>query len=208
MWDWHWQSADYGLRYDYGVVEVHPMILERFRKYNCREPTKGWLASDLRHPRYRTVTVPVIVKHGSVRKTLHKRERVAYLPKCELPPNTGSVDFRPLAERYRPIIGGVGETGRWELTRGAVAGCWAVSKSGPGDVVVMVACDNMHGGITLPLDAAFSKAYQNDFSGPRFHDYFGGVTKTGNHDFHAERRLLEHMADERGVTVMFAQDCW
>jgi hypothetical protein len=182
MWDWHWQAApDHGTRYDYGVIEVHPMTLERWAAHNCRQPARGWVASDLRR------------KHWSPMG--HR-----------LPPETEVIDFRELTRANRHM--GAGETGRWELTRGAIAACWAISKAGPGDAVVLVGCDNLRDGVALPLEQAFPQAYRLDASGPRFADYVGGATRSGNHDFAAERRLVEHLAAKAGVGVAFAQDVW
>jgi hypothetical protein len=63
-------------------------------------------------------------------------------------------------------------------------------------------------GVTLPVDKAFSAAYRNDYSEPKFSDYRERVAKTGNHDFPAERRLVELLAGLQGVTVLFAQEAW
>jgi hypothetical protein len=226
MWDWHWQSADYGTKYDYGLFEVHWTILQNFQAHNQRTPAMGWIASDIRileergqplnaEKRDRPQRARPRPKHFSIRNSrLYARAQLVPMPaplpvepKAELPSNTEVIDQRVWTARY-PEIGGVGETGSWELTRGAFAACWAVSRSKPGDTVVLVGCDNMYAGITAPMDQAFCPAYRVAASTFKIHSYRAGLTKSGNHDFPAERRLIERMASIVSVDVFFAQERW
>lgn len=179
MWDWDWQDpVDYGSRYDYGLIELHRLVMRRFLKHNQRTPEQGWIAS--KFPDWTGAR----------------------------PRNSVVVDQHRWLDTEGMAIGGRGETGRWELTRGGVAACWVLERSTAGDEVVLVGCDNLMLGITLPADEAFCAKYQ---ASPAFwgvHDYAAGVTKSGNHDFPAERSLLEHMASRRGVALRFAQNVW
>lgn len=182
MWEWAWQTPDdYGTRYDFGIIETHRQILKRFDERNTREPSSGWVASIL------------MLFHG--------------LDEA-LPTRTQLVDQRRWLQQEGRHIHGVGETGKWELTRGGIAACWAISTSGTGATVILVGCDNLRLGRALPIKDAFSVAYIEDPATASFHDYVEGATKTGNHDFAAERKLIEHMAAGRGVNVHFAQDLW
>lgn len=48
MWNWQWQGeADYGVKYDFGLIENCPSIISQFHKYNVRQPVRGWVVSDL-----------------------------------------------------------------------------------------------------------------------------------------------------------------
>ncbi len=48
MWNWDWQDpADYGARYDLGIIETHAKVLRQWRECNARMPALGWLASML-----------------------------------------------------------------------------------------------------------------------------------------------------------------
>lgn len=182
MWDWAWQPPeDYGTRYDFGLLETCRVVLDRFALHNEREPSEGWLASKLLN---RLVTL----KH--------------------LPKGTVIIDQREWLRSEGHSIGGVGETGRWELTRGAIAACWGILTSEHADTVMLVGCDNLRLGVTLPAEQAFCETYIANPGSWGLKGYHAGVTKDGNHDFIAERRLLEKMAAKRGVALSFAQDAW
>lgn len=182
MWEWQWQKpADHGTRYDFGIIETHKSILDRFDEHNEREPSSGWVASILQ-----------------LFAGLDDR----------LPPRTQLVDQRRWTLLEGRRIGGRGETGRWELTRGGIAACWAIETSGTGATVVLVGCDNLRAGMALPVLEAFSSAYMTAPATASFHDYVEDVSKTGNHDFPAERKLIQLMAASRGVNIHFAQDLW
>lgn len=46
MWDCGWQApADYGTRYDYGVIEIGGDLVGKALKHKSRDPEKGWVAS-------------------------------------------------------------------------------------------------------------------------------------------------------------------
>ncbi len=183
MWNWGcFQGPDYGTRYDYGIIEVHPQCLDEFYKHNKRKPACGYVASKL----------------WTRRRARHS-----------LPEGSVVVDQRVwLDGRDGREVGGIGETGKWELTRGGIAACWAITQSRPGDTVVLVGCDNLYVGETLPLEDAFAQRYIDDPAAAKFSDYVAGVTKSGNHDFLAERDLIELMGKRRRVEVYFAQDAW
>lgn len=77
-----------------------------------------------------------------------------------------------------------------------------------GDHVVLVGFDNIHRGLSLDLNHAFAPEYQKNLGTFTFANYRGGQTKAGNHDFSIERPVMEHLAKERGVKLVFAQDVW
>lgn len=181
MWEWHWQDvADYGRRYDYGIIETHCGVLRRFWDHNQRLPTKGWIAS-----------------------YLYQVEKRGHLARIRIPERTETWDQRLWVgdPRLGGAVGGVGVTGEWELTRGGFAACWALQTSWSGDEVVMVGCDNLLAGIALPIHDAFPQAYRQSPATASFKDYVVGVTKTGNHDFPAEGELLNRLAHMRGVRL-------
>lgn len=183
MWEWHWQEPDdYGTRYDWGLVETHRKVLDKFNALNRHWPEKGFIASKLYH----------------TSKTLGS-----------LPPRSMIIDQEQWLQQEGKAIKGVGLTGLWQLTRGGVAACWAISRAAPGSTVVLLGFDNVRGGIALAPDAAFSPVYQADPAFWGMDAYKEGETKEGNHDYPAERRLIELVAARRGgVTVAFAQDFW
>jgi hypothetical protein len=203
MWDWHWQPPDYGTRYDYGVLEVHNDMLRRFHTFSCREPREGWIASDIRVPQHRLMPVPTPIPK--------QRRRADGEIQYTLPPRTELIDQRRWTKPHQAALGAAGETGKWELTRGGIAACWAVEKSGPGDTVVLVGCDMLHAGIAMTLEDGFPADYRQcqSISYPNWESWRrASGPKYGNHDFPAERRLIEHLATGRGVSVQFAQDAW
>lgn len=184
MWENAWQDAgDYGALYTHGIIETHPAILRRFYVMNQRQPSVGWVASYLeqfdRYP-------------GTGRK---------------IPPRTETVDQRQwIADpQLGGKIGGRGEREAWELTRGGFAGMWAIMTSAVGDIVNMIGCDNLRGGIALPVDEAFPAAYRRDPATASFGDYVVGAERTGNHHFAAERDLLELYAQKRMVSLRWAE---
>lgn len=199
MWDWQWMGPDYGTRYDYGIIEVHPGTMRRFWEHNERTPAKGFVASYLWVPG----PSPAKSEAARAREIAKARQRA---PKLPVP--TQVYNQRDWLDGEGACIGGVGETGRWELTRGAFAACWAIITSSPGDTVLLVGFDNLYAGYTLPMGDAFPAAYLADPASAKFSDYFDGQTKSGNHDFPAEHGLIEYLAERRGVRLQWAQDVW
>lgn len=183
MWNWHWQdSADYGTRYDWGLIEVHKSIVAQWREHNQREPAKGWLASLLQ--RYRGMVSEVPGDAYLISQELYLRQ----------PPRAQW---------------GVGETGSWQLTRGGVAACWAIANAArEGDTVVLVGFDVIKAGIAAPVADAFSPEYMASAGFFGMGCYVPGKTKEGNHDYPAERRLIEFLAARHAVTLRFAEDIW
>lgn len=181
MWDWPWQEfSDYGIRYDWGVLETLAKVMRNWRQHNRATPAAGWIVSLL-------------------------DQYAGFLR--ELPARSIIVDQRDWL-RHAGSEAGVGTTGRWELTRGGIAACWAATRALPGETIVLVGCDNLREGVALPLEAAFPAAYRAHPGAWPFTDYRGGVTKYGNHDFPAERRLIQKLGLHRGAHVVFAQDVW
>lgn len=182
MWNWHWQdAADYGTRYDWGLIEVHKSIIEQWREHNQHRPAKGWLGSMLM--RYRNMI-------------------------NELPTDAVIINQEAYIRQPRREDWGVGETGVWQLTRGGVAACWAISNAKEGDMVVLVGFDVIKAGIAAPVDEAFSPEYMASAGFFGMGAYVAGKTKEGNHDYPAERRLLEFLAARWAVKLHFAEDVW
>ena len=52
MWDWGgWQPyADYGARYDIGLIEIHPGLIRKLDVHRRREPSIGFIGSVLWKP--------------------------------------------------------------------------------------------------------------------------------------------------------------
>lgn len=186
MWDWDWQDPrDYGTRYDFGLFELHPSLMPRFRAHNKRTPSIGWLASFLRWTigGYRPVTM----------KSLPSRTEVISQARwCALGAS----------------LGGVGATGGLRLTRGTIAACWALERLQSSSELVLVGFDNVLAGKTMPIDAAFSPRYQQALGRMAFANYRPNVSKTGNHDLVVERKILDHIAERSGVVLRFAQEVW
>lgn len=182
MWNWEWQKPDdLGTRYDYGLGETHKKVVLQWRDHCTRHPAKAYVVSLL--DRYNR----------------HLRD---------WPAGSIYVDQYDWLNAHGKLIGGVGETGKWELTRGGIAAIWAITQAQPGDEIVMVGFDNLRQGIALPTDEAFCKAYQLDPAAWPLSDYKPGLTKNGNHDFPAEHKFIQLMAARQGVTASYAQDIW
>lgn len=182
LWNWHWQDpVDYGTRYDWGLIEIHSCFWQ-WKLHNQREPAQGWVASVLHMDPKMVALVPP--------KTLLIDQQKAF------------ISHVPKSKR------GIGETGHWHLTRGGVAACWAINTSRAGDNLLLFGFDNVFRGSALPGDEAFSKVYQESAGFWGMNGYKAGATKEGNHDYPAERRLIEFLADRRGVTVDFTNDVW
>jgi hypothetical protein len=182
MWNWHWQKPeDYGTRYDVGLIEVHKTTIRDWREHNQRQPAQGWIGSLL--GRYR----------GMI---------------SELPPAARVINQEIYTRQPRKQDWGCGETGVWQLTRGGVAACWAISQSKEGSSVVLVGFDIIRGGIALPVEDAFSAEYQSSAGFWGIGIYEAGKTKEGNHDYPAECRLYEFLAARHSINLSFAQDIW
>jgi hypothetical protein len=184
MWNCHWQPAeDYGTRYDFGLLETHRRLLKLYRDTKPPKPAQGWIVSRL--------------------------DQYAGW-QADIPQPYQLFDQREWINGEGAAIGGMGVKGKWELTRGSLAACWAMTRQAkPGATVVLIGFDNIHAQIFLPIAVAFSDRYQADPAGAWIYTgYEPGVTKDGNHDVAAERLLLEAVAVARGVKLVFAQDHW
>ena len=178
MWDNHWQcEIDYGTKYDYGFFEACSSMMPNFYQYNQHEPTVGWVASLLGVARY-----------------------------CQMPKGTELINQADWAEIGKQL-GGLGETGELQFTRGTVAACWAIENADPGDQIILVGYDNIRAGTALPVQVGFPSEYLEQKSTFSFNGYKPG-RKYGNHDFQCEYPVMQHLANERGVNVVFAQDVW
>jgi hypothetical protein len=185
MWNWDWQDpADYGERYDVGIIETHPKIIKQWREHNRRMPAEAWVASILNCPRGTFSTLPersITVEQHS--RWIEQEGRAAGIEGC-------------------------GETGNWELTRGGIAACWAMENAAPSGELILVGFDNIAAGVALAPDAAFSPVYQAHGGFWGMDGYKAGATKEGNHDYIAERLLLENMARRLGLGLRFAEAIW
>lgn len=183
MWNWHWQVAvDHGTRYDIGLIEVHKSTIADWREHNRNKPKDGYIASLLM--RYRNM-IP------------------------ELPKDAILLDQHRLwLKQQRRQDWGKGETGNWELTRGGIAACWAIDTAKEGDELVLVGFDVIKAGIAAPVEQAFSPEYMASDGFFGMGCYVPGKTKEGNHDYPAERRLIEFLAARHAVKLSFAEDIW
>lgn len=182
MWNWHWQNpADLGTRYDTGLLEIHKVTIRDWRAHNQHQPAQGWIASLL--SRY--------------------REMISEVPDTAL-----VVDQDAFMRQMPRAKRGVGETGVWQLTRGGIAACWAISAARQGDTVVLVGFDVIKAGIAAPVEQAFSPDYMASGGFFGMGAYVPGKTKEGNHDYPAERNLIAFLGERMAVNVQFAEDIW
>ena len=186
MWDWGWQDrADYGNKYDFGLLEAHPSYLQSWRIHNKHEPEIGWIASK------------VTDRSNSG---------------CQLPNKTEVFDQLEWAN-YGMSIGGAGSTGRLRYTRGTLAALWAMERIEP-DELILVGFDSIWLRYAQPTDEAFSEAYQHNPGTFSFNHYTktvdidGSTTKHGNHDYAVERTVLEFYAEKHQVKLLWAQELW
>lgn len=183
MWNWEWQTAeDYGRRYDFGLIETHDKVLRQFSTHNKKFPARTFIAS-----------------------RLHCTKAVM----ARIPQNSILIDQERWLENEGRFIKGKGETGVWQLTRGGILACWAIQACPPGSTVVLLGFDVIKRGVALPVNDAFAPAYQESGGFWGIGCYAEGKTKEGNHDYPAERKLIELVAAHRGcVSVVFAEDVW
>lgn len=177
MWNCHWQNeADYGTKYDYGLIEASPGLITAAMQHKRRDPAEGFIASKL-----------------------FRFDRI------QLPPRSELADQAPWVETAKEM-GGLGATGRLQFTRGTVAACWLIDRAYPGDTIVLVAFDDIYGGITVK--DAFPKEYLVTPGICPTGGYKPGLRKYGNHDYAIERPLMERLAKDRGARVVFSQEVW
>ncbi len=185
MWNWDWQApADYGVRFDVGILEVHPKIMRQWREFNRATPAEAWVASMLHCGRAGAPGMPdrcIVVDQKT--RWIDQEGRAAGIQGC-------------------------GETGNWELTRGGIAACWAMEYAQPRGELILVGFDNIAAGVALAPDAAFSPEYQAHGGFWGMDGYKGGVSKEGNHDYVAEGQLLASMAARLGLSLQFAERVW
>lgn len=187
MWNCHWQdSIDYGEKYNWGLIETHKKIMAQWR--DCKEQD--------------VLRVPIDGYIGSILDRYRNMAR-------ELPEKTMLIQQEQWLRQQGRAIRGCGETGIWQLTRGGIAVAWVLSQATVGATVVLVGFDIIRAGVALPVEAAFSPKYQASPGFWGIDGYTPGATKEGNHDYVAERRLLELIAAHKGgVRLVFAEDEW
>jgi len=180
MWDCQWQTeVDYGSRYDYGLIEVHKGVMDKFWAHNARQPAIGWIASTMdKGP----IPLPSPVELLSQQQWVEAGSRAG--------------------------VNGRGERGKWELTRGTIAACWAIERAAAGDEVILVGFDNVRAGRCLTMHDGFPKAYRGAPTTFTFKGYKEGEVRYGYHDFSAEWPLLRLLAERREVHVAFSDEVW
>jgi hypothetical protein len=183
LWNCEWQApADYGTRYDWGLIETHRKVLQQFSTHNRRTPRKGWIASKL----YCTRDVHAMLPFGTV-----------------------VIDQEQWLQCEGREIKGCGTHGVWQLTRGGIAALWAIHQTRPGDTVVLVGFDIIKAGVAPTAAEAFSPEYQASGGFWGLQGFTPGATKEGNHDYPAERRLIELVAARRGgIKLAWADELW
>lgn len=180
MWDWlPWQDAkDYGRKFDIGLFEIDPHFTATFWRHKQADPAMFWIGSVLSRPE-----------------------------RCRIPEGTALVHQEPWNDIGKQM-GGIGETGDLQFTRGTIAACWAIENSAPGDRIILVGFDNVKRGRTLSIEEGFSPAYRENPGSLSFRGYREEETKQGNHDFAVELPVLKHLATGHRVRLVFAEDVW
>lgn len=186
MWDWQWQKPeDWGTKYDYGLIEAFGWGINTFWEHNAHKPAICWVLSQ--RPEW-------------------ERE----LDRLKLPKPNNIVN----SDRYERIgkrDGARGTTGNFKIQRGAVAACWMLEQPNICEVV-LVGFDNAYKGKALTIAEGYPAEYVGLPSTYPFKDYEKyakvGSTKYGNHDYAAERPLLDRIAKAQRVKLSFAQDVW
>jgi len=180
MWDWHWQDAeDYGSKYDYGFFEAHSSVLPLFLKSNKRTPSQNWIGSLWNIKSF--VDLPKNVPKGSI-----------------------LFDPAPYAKKATRM-GACGTKKELTLTRGTIAALWAIHNA---TSVTLVGFDNVVAKLCLPINDGFPQAYIHEPTTFTFLGYAPGQQRHGGHDFGFERALLEHVASDRDVELVFSQEVW
>jgi len=184
MWDWDWQKPeDWGIRYDFGLIEAFKWGVDTFWEHNKRIPNVCWVCSQ--RPEW-------------------QRER----SRLQLPDPNNVVN----SDRYERLgqrLGGAGVTGRLKLQRGTVGACWMIEQPEI-DEVILVGFDNAYARKVLSIKEGYPAEYVGLPSTFPFKDYEKYVNKTkyGNHDYAVERPLLVRVAREARVKLSFSQDVW
>lgn len=182
MWNWHWQHpADFGTKYDYGLIDVARPLIDRFHEHNRFTPAIGWIGSP--HPSSRF---------------------------CRTPSGIEMIDPKPWHEMAKSM-GGFGPMGRLEFTRGTQAACWAITKCAePGDRVVLVGFDYVVLGRSQPVEQAASPSYLGSPGEFPFTEqsYRENVRRFGFTDYGIEFPVMHRLAEERSVILVLAQGIW
>lgn len=180
MWDWQWQDdADFGNKYDYGLMVLTPKALGIFHLHNKRIPNRGWLVY------YGKPTAGVLPNP----------------PPCEIL-NT------PVWVQQGREMGGLGLTGELTLTRGCAAAAWAIQNDSRVVLVGFdnVRC-GVNKPVEESFDPVYWNLYTGRFKDQSKYYPVGG-TKTNTHDMAIELPLLKALAREAQTELLFAEDIW
>lgn len=129
-----------------------------------------------------------------------------------LPQPSEVVDTSPWCQIAQQM-GGAGLSGRFTLTRGCAAACWAITQAkGKEKQVVLVGFDNVKCGINRPIELSFHPNYWASYNA-RFEKkiekaYPIGGAKTMTHDMAVELPLMRMLSEQYGVELVFANDIW
>lgn len=171
MWDCHWQdAADYGTRYDVGCFTLSPKEIVDFRRLLRRRPASWW-AYD-----------PRGMIHACHVESLPE-------PVVAIDPSAWEVKGRRM--------GGIGLSGRFELSRGSAAALAALEWLKP-EWLHLVGFDTVASGTIAQTEYGPAAAASNALRQvtPQ-HKIDRARGKTASHDYQAERRLILAAAGDR-----------
>lgn len=181
MWDWHWQSeTDYGRKYDIGFYEASKAWMPNFWQHNQHTPEQGWVASFWGNS----------PKH------------------CKTPDRSTFVCQERWCEQAKAMGGHGLNPELLHFTRGAIATCWLIENSKPGDKIILVGFDNVRARWCLSVEEGYSEIYRAQPSTFTFKHYIPGGPRHSCHDFSIEFPYMQRLAAEHGVEIVFADDVW
>lgn len=185
MWDWTWQDpADYGSRYTYGLFVMTPKGFRVFKESNDATPAVGWLA-------YNGKFTP-----------------------GPLPHPLEVLDTERWHAEVMKKLSGAGVMGKFTLTRGSAAACWAIERAGtePKSEVILVGFDNVKLGYHQSKEESFNPVYwdlyMSRFAPDREKVFPEYVSQTNTHDLRVEFDYLNLLAFRHGVKLTMAVDKW
>jgi len=189
MFDCAWQeSADYGTRYDAGVVTMSYRSLRWFTQEATRKPKSWWV----------------------------HREAGAWFPFSTAAPQAfmDTSEFRDSGLSILKDHKIAHNPSLFSLTRGTAAACWAIKTLSP-HTLIMVGFDEVMSGQYTPEpyspECLASMARRADFfeiKNALSQRPVSGLTKSDGHDMTVERLILAHAARDYSVDLFTAQDVW
>lgn len=181
MWDWEWQApADYGRRFDHGIVALNPRQLEAWQKRHGAAPAVSWLGfmrdGVAAHPAMEPVNPARWNEIAAKLRTPGKSRSFNLTRGCA----AAAWAIKTARAAGDVVLVGFDNRRRGRLLSEEEA--------------------------FSPTYLAHYDATYPDWR--RWSGYQAGETRCGSHDIAVERKLLGVLCAEAGNAMSFAEDLW